>query len=357
MSRNGLGHIVAPQYAGRGPAARAMAPPPGMADISGSPSRITRTPGNPMSVGLTESEWIWKEGELIPWQDATVHLLSLAVQFGNSIFEGIRCYDTPGGPAVFRLDAHLRRLLDSCKIYRMDPPWSVDQLTEACTTTVRRNALGDCYIRPMVLRGYGSAGLNPAASPIETYVAAWPWGTYLGEDALAAGVDVCVSTWQRPYPNTFPVSAKAAGHYNNAQLIKMDALANGYAEGIGLGPGGVVSEGGGQNVFLVRDGVLITPFLDGTSLAGITRDSVIRIARDLGVDVREQHVPRESLYTADEVFFSGTATEVTPIRSVDRIDVGSGRAGPVTLAIQKRFLAIARGQTEDAYGWLTPVGG
>jgi branched-chain amino acid aminotransferase len=309
-----------------------------------------------VSTHITESEWIWQDGDFVPWADARVHLLSLAVQFGTSIFEGIRCYGTPRGPAIFRLPEHIRRLRDSCAIYRMPPPHGQEALEEACRAVVRRNGLTDCYVRPMVLRGYGSAGLNPEASPIETYVAAWPWGTYLGPDALERGVDVCVSSWHRAAPNTFPVAAKAAGHYVNAQLIKMQALADGYAEGIALGPGGLVSEGSGQNLFLVRDGTLITPFLDGTSLAGITRDAVVVLARDLGIAVREQHVPRESLYVADELFFTGTASEVTPIRSVDRIDIGEGRAGPVTLALQRAFLELVKGERDDPHGWLSYVG-
>lgn len=305
---------------------------------------------------LTGSEWIWKDGEFVAWQDAQVHLLSVAVQFGSSVFEGIRCYETAKGPAIFRVREHIRRLHDSCRIYRMPLAHSEEALVEACRDTVRKNDLKNCYVRPMVLWGYGSAGMNPVDSPLETYVAAWPWGAYLGEEALAQGVDVCVSSWNRAHPNTFPVQAKAAGHYVNAQLIKMEAVANGYVEGIALGPSGLVSEGSGQNLFLVRDGIVITPFLDGTSLAGITRTAVLAIAEELGYAVREQDVPRESLYTADELFFTGTASEVTPIRSVDRIPVGSGKAGPVTMAIQKRFLATVRGEVEDTRGWLTPVG-
>lgn len=307
------------------------------------------------TASLVGSDFIWKDGDFIPWGDAQLHLLTLAVQFGSSVFEGVRCYDTPKGPAAFRLPEHIRRLHDSCRIYRMPLKWTAQELQEACLETVRKNGLQDCYIRPMTLWGYGSAGMDPSASPLETYIAAWPWGAYLGEEALAQGVDVCVSSWNRAHPNTFPVQAKAGGHYVNAQLIKMEALANGYVEGIALSPSGLVSEGSGQNLFLVRDGLVITPFLDGTSLSGITRDAVITIAQDLGYAVREQQVPRESLYTADELFFTGTASEVTPIRSVDRIDVGEGRAGPVTLAIQKRFLAIAKGEAEDAHGWLTFV--
>ena len=310
-----------------------------------------------MSAGLVEAEWIWKDGKFVAWKDATVHLLSTAVQFGTSVFEGIRCYDTPEGPAVFRLDAHIRRLVDSATIYRMRPPHDQAELARACLETVRRNDLKDCYIRPMVLRGYGAAGLHATTSPIETYVAAWPWGAYLGEDALQRGVDVCVTSWSRPRPNTFPAAAKAAGHYNNAQLMKMEAVENGYTEAIALGPGGLVSEGSGQNLFLVQDGVVVTPTLDGTSLPGITREAVLHVAADLGYPVREQLVPRESLYVADELFFTGTATEVTPIRSVDRVQIGDGKGGPVTLAIQERFLRIARGEAEDTRGWRTRVDG
>ncbi len=308
-----------------------------------------------MSGTFVEAEYIWRDGEVIRWEDATVHLLSTAVQFGTSMFEGIRCYDTPNGPCVFRLGAHIERLFHSCKIYRMEPAYSRQEIIDACLTTIERNGLKDCYIRPMVLRGYGSTGLNPSDSPIETYIATWPWGAYLGEDALEKGVDVCVSSWNRPAPNTFPVQAKAAGHYNNAQLIKMEAVANGYAEGLVLSTEGRLSEGGGQNVFLVRGGTLVTPELDGSLLRGVTRDAVITMAGDLGFEVQERPVPREDLYTADEVFFTGTATEVTPIRSVDRIDVGEGKAGPVTKAVQNRFLAVAKGEEEDRHGWLTPV--
>ena len=306
-----------------------------------------------MSTGLTGSEWIWKDGEFIPWGEAKTHILSLAVQFGSSIFEGIRAYETERGPAIFRLRAHIRRLLDSCKTYRMTPGQGLEELEKAALATVRKNGLKDCYIRPMVVRGYGAAGLNPEASPVESYICAWPWGTYLGEGALEAGVDVCVSSWMRAHPNTFPVQAKAAGHYNAAQLMKMEALANGYAEAIAVGPSGLVSEGSGQNVFLVRDGALLTPFLDGTNLTGITRHSITEIARDLGYEVREGQVARETLYTADELFFAGTASEVTPIRSVDRIPVGEGKAGPVTLVIQKRFMEIVRGAAPDPWGWLS----
>ncbi len=302
-----------------------------------------------------EAEWIWKDGEFVRWQDARVHLLSTAVQFGTSIFEGIRCYDTPDGPAVFRLHDHIRRLQDSCRVYRMLPEYSAETLVEACLATVTRNGLRSCYIRPMILRGYGAPGLLALESPVESWIAAWNWGFYLGPDALDAGVDVCVSSWNRAAPNTFPVAAKAAGHYVNAQLIKMEAHANGYAEGIALGPDGLVSEGSGQNLFLVRDGLLVTPQVDGTSLPGITRHTVLELARELGIPVREQSVPREALYCADELFFAGTATEIAAIRSVDRIPVGEGRIGPVTRAIRDRFMGLVEGRGPDPRGWRTPV--
>jgi len=308
-----------------------------------------------MSGRITESDWIWKDGDFIPWNDARLHLLSTAVQFGTSVFEGIRAYRTPRGPAIFRLKEHIRRLQDSCRIYRLPLSHDAATLEAACVEAVRRNGLQDCYIRPMVLRGYGAAGLYAEASPVEAYVAAWPWGTYLGEGALEKGVDVCVSSWMRAHPNTFPVAAKAAGHYVSAQLIKMEAVANGYTEGIALGPGGLVSEGSGQNLFLVRDGVLITPFLDGTSLSGITRDAILALAGEMGIPTREQLVPRESLYTADELFFTGTASEVTPIRSVDRVEVGSGKAGPVTMRLQRAFMDVVTGASPDDRGWLTYV--
>lgn len=308
-----------------------------------------------MAATLTPTEKIWKDGELIAWEDATVHLLSTAVQFGTSVFEGIRCYETARGPALFRVQEHIRRLLDSATIYRMRPEHDQATWVEACRAVIRANGLAGGYVRPMVLRGFGSAGLYAPDSPIESYVAAWPWGTYLGEEALANGVDVCTSSWTRAAPNTFPMAAKAAGHYNSAQLIKAQAMADGYAEGIALGPSGLVSEGSGQNLFLVRDGVLFTPFLDGTSLAGITRDAILKMADDLGIPTREQLVPRESLYVVDELFFTGTASEVTPIRSVDRIEVGNGRRGPITERLQSAFMALVKGEADDPRGWLTYV--
>lgn len=306
-------------------------------------------------MAFPEAKWIWKEGDLVSWHEARVHLLSIAVQFGSSIFEGIRCYATPDGPAVFRLPEHLRRLFDSCRIYRFEVPWTPGQLTEAIRGLIRENALTACYVRPMVLRGYGQPGMNPIGQPVETWIACWPWGTYLGPEALLAGVDVCVSSWQRASANSFPSLAKSAGHYNNGQLMKAEATINGYAEAIALGPDGMVSEGTGMNLFLVRDGALYTPPVDGTILQGITRDSVMTIAREFGMPCTERPIPREMLYTADELFFVGTAAEVAPIRSVDRIPIGAGRAGDLTLRIQRRYMELAEGRAEDRYGWLTRV--
>ena len=308
-----------------------------------------------MASGFQEADWIWKEGELIPWGEATVHLLSTAVQFGSSVFEGIRCYDSERGPAIFRLRDHLRRLTESCRTYRLEPGYGPDDLERACVELVRSNQLASCYLRPMVLRGYGAAGLDGVGSPVETFVAAWPWGAYLGEEGLSGGVDVCVSSWHRSHPNTYPSLAKSAGHYNSSQLIKMEADANGYAEAIALGPGGLVSEGSGQNVFAVRDGLLLTPILDGTSLSGITRHTVIELAIELGIEVKEQPLPREMLYAVDELFFTGTAAEVTPIRSVDRIPIGNGGRGEMTEALQKRFMDLVHARIPDERGWLTIV--
>ncbi len=304
---------------------------------------------------IAATEWIWRDGEFIPWNDAHVHVLSHSMQFGSSAFEGIRCYSTPSGPAIFRLREHLQRLINSVKIYRMDLPYSLDELVAACCALVVKNRMDACYLRPMVVRGYGAAGMVPFASPIEVYLPCWPWGAYLGDEALEAGVDACVSTWHRFAPNTIPSLAKVAGNYLGGQLIKMEALANGFTEGIALNTNGTVSEGSGQNVFLVVDGGLVTTPLDGSLLGGITRASIIALAQREGITVREQTVPREMLYTADEVFFTGTAAELTPVRSVDRIKVGAGKVGPVTKHMQTVFLDIANGRAPDTFGWLTPV--
>jgi branched-chain amino acid aminotransferase len=305
--------------------------------------------------GITATDYIWRDGTFIKWADAHVHVLSHSMQFGSAAFEGIRCYSTPNGPAVFRLREHLQRLVNSVKIYRIEMPYTIDELIAATRELVVRNNLESCYIRPMVLRGYGAAGMVPFDSPVEVYIPCWPWGAYLGDEALEHGVDACVSSWHRLAPNTIPSLAKVAGNYLSGQLIKMEALTNGFAEGIALGPSGTVSEGSGQNVFLVSDGALVTTPLDGTLLAGITRSSIISLAQREGLTVREQSIPREMLYTADEVFFTGTAAELTPVRSVDRIKIGSGTVGPITKHMQKAFLDIAHGRAEDTFGWLTHV--
>jgi branched-chain amino acid aminotransferase len=304
---------------------------------------------------IGESEWIWRDGEFIKWKDAQVHVLAHSVQFGSAVFEGIRCYKTPKGPAVFRLKEHLRRMYNSCKIYRMDPKWTMDQLIAATRELVKRNKLDACYIRPMVLRGYGAAGMVPFDSPIETYLPCWPWGAYLGDEALEKGVDACVASWARVAPNTIPAVAKIAGNYLSGQLIKMEALRNGFEEAIALGPEGMVSEGSGQNVFAVDGGVLYTPPLDGTLLPGITRDTVLKLAEELKYRIIVQPLSREVLYTCDELFVCGTASEITPIKSVDRLPVGDGKVGPVTRALQGRFLDIVNGRAPDTYGWLTAV--
>lgn len=309
-----------------------------------------------MKTEFIESKWIWKNGKFISWKDAKIHVLSLAVQFGSSIFEGIRCYKTPSGPAIFRLEEHIKRLFDSCRIYRIELNLSHNEIKQACCDIVKKNQLDNCYIRPTVIRGYGAAGMNPIGSPVETYIPAWKWGAYLGEEALSQGIDVCVSSWNRPAPNTTPSSAKAGGHYTNSQLIKMEAIANGYSEAIALGPGGVVSEGSGQNLFLVKNNELITPQIDGTSLLGITQDSIIKLAGDLGIAIRKETIPREMLYSADELFFTGTASEVTPIKSVDRIQIGSrSGVGTVTKMVQKRYFDYVQGNINDAYCWLTHI--
>jgi branched-chain amino acid aminotransferase len=304
---------------------------------------------------IQKTEKIWHNGELIAWEEATIHVMSHVVHYGSSVFEGVRCYAPPHGPAIFRAPEHMQRLLDSAKIYRIDVDYSVEELIAAMADLVRANGVWPCYVRPIVFRGYGEAGVHPLKSPTEVYIANYPWGKYLGGDANE-GVDVCVSSWTRLAPNTLPVMAKSGANYMNSQLIKMEATINGYVEGIALDTHGYVSEGSGENVFVVRHGGLQTSPLGNSVLPGITRDSVLQIARELGIPVVEQGIPREMLYIAEEAFFTGTAAEVTPIRSVDRISVGKGATGPVTKAIQKEFFAIIRGEKPDRFGWLTPVG-
>ena len=298
---------------------------------------------------------IWHNGRLIPWNDANIHVLSHVTSYGSSVFEGVRCYETKSGPAIFRAREHARRLRDSAKIYRMDVPYSIDQLVDAMTELVRVNEMSSCYFRPIVMRGYGDVGVLPFSNPIETYVACWEWGKYLGDDALASGVDVCVSSWTRIAPNTLPALAKAGANYMNSQLIRMEAHLNGYAEGIALDSAGYVSEGSGENIFVVRDGKILTPPLGASVLPGITRDTIVKLAEALDIPIVETLIPREMLYIADELFFSGTAVEVTPIRSVDRIVVGSGARGPITERIQRAFFELVAGQSPDVHGWLTPV--
>ncbi len=308
-----------------------------------------------MSAAFPSTEWIWHDGEFIPWDDARIHVMSHVIHYGSSVFEGIRCYDTPHGPAVFRLRDHILRFVRSARIYRLEMEYSVEGLEEACLELIRKNELEECYLRPICLRGVGAAGLNPFASPVHTYLICWPWGAYLGDGALEEGVDACVSSWNRPTPNTLPTQAKAGGHYMNAQLMKMEAVAGGFSEAIALSTNGLVSEGSGQNLFLVRDGALVTPQIDGSMLSGITRDCVIELAAEEGIPVRHENVPREALYTADELFFTGTAAEVTPVRSVDRIQIGDGKPGPISRAMQKAVLEVARGRRPDRHGWLHPV--
>lgn len=298
---------------------------------------------------------IWMNGSLVDWKDATIHVASHVIHYGSGVFEGIRCYDTPRGSACFRLDTHMRRLFDSAKIYRMEPSLDVAALTDAVLTTIRANEFKACYMRPIVYRGYKALGVNPLPCPVDTAILCWEWGTYLGQDALENGVDVRVSSWARSAPNTFPTLAKSAANYANSSLIKMEAVTEGYSEGIALDTFGYLSEGSGQNLFIVRGDVIYTPPITASILPGITRDSVITIAKDLGYTVREEMLPREMLYIADEAFFVGTAVEITPIRTVDKVKVGDGTRGPITTAIQRTFFDIIKGEAPDRHGWLTYV--
>jgi branched-chain amino acid aminotransferase len=295
---------------------------------------------------------IWHNGTLIPWDKAQIHVLSHVVHYGSSVFEGIRCYAQPQGAAIFRLPEHMQRLLDSAKIYRMSLPYSLDQLCAGVVDLVEANEVAPCYVRPIALRGYGEIGVSPKGSPIDVYIANFPWGKYVpGDD----GADVCISSWNRAAPNTLPSLAKAGGGYLNSQLIRMEADVNGYVEGIALDVNGYLSEGSGENLFIVRNGVIYTTPLTNSVLSGITRDSVLTLARQLGIPVVEQAMPRELLYIADEAFFTGTAAEVTPIRSVDRILVADGETGPITKQLADEFFGIANGLRPDRFGWLTPV--
>lgn len=298
-------------------------------------------------------EKVWYNGRLISWNEATIHVASHVVSYGTCLFEGIRCYETAYGPAIFRLKEHAERLIHSCKIYRMELEYSLDQLQQAMVELVRVNQAQHCYLRPVIFRGYGEIGVNPLQNPVEIFILTWRWGKYLGHEALKDGIDVCISSWQRMAPNTLPAMAKAAANYMNSQLIKMEAVVNGYTEGIALDSTGNVSEGSGENIFIIREGRIYTPSFASSVLPGITRDSVITLAEEMGFSVIEQPLPREALYIADEVFFTGTAAEITPIRSIDRIVIGKGQPGPITRKLQDRYLALAQGRAEDKFGWLT----
>jgi branched-chain amino acid aminotransferase len=306
---------------------------------------------------IPTTPYIWFNGKLVAWEKATVHVLAHALHYGSSVFEGIRAYSTPGGVAIFRLQDHIRRLFDSAKIYRMQLPFSPDQLSTACCQVIAANELvRGAYIRPIALRGYGEIGVAPKVDPpVDVAIAAWEWGKYLGHESEANGVDVCVSSWQRVAPNTIPALAKAGGNYLSGQLISQEAKRLGFDEGIGLAPDGTVSEGAGENLFVIKDGILLTPGLAHSILGGITRATVIQLAREQGFTVRETAIPRELLYIADELFFTGTAVEVTPIRSVDRIPVGAGKRGPITERLQQAFFGLFSGATADRWGWLEYV--
>jgi branched-chain amino acid aminotransferase len=302
---------------------------------------------------------VWHDGEFIKWSDARVHVMSHVLHYGSSIFEGIRCYSTKQGPAIFRLREHIQRLLNSAKIYRMDHPWTLEQLCDASVELVKRSQMDQCYIRPILFRSldeeHPAFGVNPFPNPLACYIGAWDWGKYLGDEAIEQGVDVQVSTWNRLTPNSMPAMAKSGANYMNSQLIKMEALLNGFAEGIALDDRGYVSEGSGENIFLVTGDIVLTPPLSSSILPGITRDSVIQICQDLGITVKERTIQRAALYVADELFFSGTAAEITPIRSVDRIPVGSGGRGPITAKIQKAFFEITKGERPAPGNWLSYV--
>ena len=306
-------------------------------------------------MGFPGTGKVWMNGALVEWKDANIHVASHVIHYGSGVFEGARCYDTKNGPACFRLDEHVRRLMESARIYRMDPPYDAAVIRQAILDTILANDFKACYIRPIVYRGYEALGVNPFPCPVDVAIILWEWTTMFTAESLEQGLDVKVSTWTRIAPNTLPALAKSVSNYANSQLIKMEALVEGYSEAIALDHNGFLSEGSGQNLFLVRDGALYTPPTASSVLGGITRDSVMTIARDLGFEVREQVLPREMLYLADEAFFAGTAVEVTPIRSVDKIKVGGGSRGPITEAIQSRFFDIVRGESPDTHGWLSFV--
>jgi branched-chain amino acid aminotransferase len=302
-----------------------------------------------------KTKYIWMNGELVPWDDAKIHILSHVVHYGSSVFEGMRTYVTPQGTVCFRLKDHSVRLKNSAKIYHMDIPYTAEQIDQAILDLIGANQIQGCYVRPIAYRGYESLGVDPSPCPVDLAIATWPWGAYLGAEALEKGVAVCFSSWQRLAPNTMPAMAKAGANYMNSQLIKMEAMRHGYAEGIALDRNGYVSEGSAQNLFLWYKGKLITSPLTASILPGITRDSVMQIARDMGFEVVEQNIAREMCYLADEVFFTGSAAEITPVSSIDKLEIGTGRAGEVTKKLQKAFFDIVEGRAEDKHNWLTVV--
>jgi branched-chain amino acid aminotransferase len=301
---------------------------------------------------FNEKGKVWMNGKLVPWKEANIHIASHVIHYGSSLFEGFRAYDTPKGSVLFRLDAHIKRLYNSCKMYRMEIPFTQDQFEKAVIDTIKANDFKECYIRPVVYRGYGALGVDPFPNPIDSAILVWEWGQYLGDGALENGVDVKISTWQRMAPNTFPALAKSGANYMNSQLIKMEAILEGYVEGIGLNVSGHISEGSGENIFLVIDGKIHTPPLSASILPGIIRDTVIHLAKDLDIPLTEETLPREMLYIADEIFFTGSAAEITPIRSVDKINIGEGKRGPITKILQDEYFAYINGEREDKYNWL-----
>ena len=305
---------------------------------------------------LKPTKKIWMNGTFVNWDDATIHVCSHVIHYGTAVFEGIRCYETKKGSMIFRLEPHIRRLYNSAKMYRMEPTMPKEEFMKACIDTVRVNEMRECYIRPLVYRGYNELGVYPLNNPVNAFIVVWEWGKYLGPEALEHGVDVCVSSWNRIAPNTLPALAKSAANYMNSQLIKMEARVNGYEEGIALDTNGYVSEGSGENLFLVSNGKIMTTPLGASVLPGITRDSVMVLAKELGIEVAEQLIPREMLYIADELFFTGTAAEITPIRSVDKISIGSGKAGPMTKKLQESFFKCLTMEAKDTHGWMTPIG-
>lgn len=298
---------------------------------------------------------VWFDGELVDWKDANISVLSHVVHYGTSVFEGIRAYKNDNGVAVFRLEEHVQRLFDSAKVYKMDIPFTQDEIAEAILETVRVNDLDGCYIRPIVFKGYGELGVNPLGCPVNVAIAAWEWGSYLGEEGMANGVDIGVSSWRKPAPDTFPTLAKCGANYMNSQLAKLEAIDNGFDEAIMLDYQGHVSEGSGENIFLVEGERLYTPSMSSSNLKGITRDSIMTIAADLGYEVVEETISRERLYFADEVFFTGTAAEITPIRSIDRRTIGFGKRGPISEKLQTAFFDLVEGKSEDKYGWLSYI--